>query len=148
MPPKPQPIIEKFWTRVVRRPNNECWEWIGSTYQGYGVVQEALGSRGHYKNHKAHRLSYMIAYGKIPDGAFVCHHCDNPSCTNPSHLFIGTARDNNDDMISKGRHVGTRNWKKTHCKRGHPYDAENTYYYPDGRRFCRACFKLHRENRT
>lgn len=80
-----------------------CVEWIGSTRNGYGRL--TIGSRtdGTRKTVTAHRLSYEINIGDIPDGMFVCHKCDNPKCINPSHLFAGSRQDNVNDREKKGR---------------------------------------------
>lgn len=84
---------------------NGCWEWTGGkNRQGYGQI--GIGSRksGGRKTARAHRVSYSEFIGEIPDGHDVCHSCDNPSCINPEHLFIGTESDNMRDMYSKNRH--------------------------------------------
>lgn len=84
-----------------------------------------------------HRVAWELRFGPIPAGLIVCHACDNPICLNPDHLLLGTARANAQDMLRKGRH---HNNAKTHCPRGHAYDAENTYTDPRiGARHCRAC---------
>lgn len=85
-----------FWDKVSIWET--CWEWTGSLKEnGYGSFKS--GS----KAWNAHRFAYTFAYGEIPDGSLVCHRCDNPSCVRPAHLFLGTARENTMDMVSKGR---------------------------------------------
>jgi len=92
-------VEERFWGKVDKRGEDECWEWkagIGST--GRGIF--------HYDGKARHapRISWILAKGKIPDGAFICHTCDNGKCVNPKHLFIGNALINNRDCYAKGRH--------------------------------------------
>lgn len=124
-----QEIIESFWSKVDK--TETCWLWTKSKYRhGYGCFC-AMGTR-----HKAHRVSYEIAYGKIKDGLFVCHKCDNPSCVNPDHLFLGTHKDNALDMVNKGRHPSQ---KKTHCKKGHEFNNQNTWSIKGSRR-CKECW--------
>lgn len=75
-----------------------CWPWQGNTNElGYGTLHHRDRSQ------LAHRLSWELHHGSIPAGMLVCHHCDNPPCVNPAHLFVGTNRDNVDDMHRKGR---------------------------------------------
>ncbi len=121
-------FLERFWSRV--RKSDGCWEWTGLVNEsGYGRIYV------YGRVDRAHRLSYRIHLGPIPKGMFVCHHCDNPPCCNPSHLFLGTHMDNMRDATAK------RRWPqqhKTHCPQGHPYDEANTYRHGK-RRWCRAC---------
>jgi hypothetical protein len=88
---------------------NECRHWIGQLNQyGYGRMS-FLGKHAQ----RAHRVSYLLFVGEIPDGLCVCHHCDNPSCVNPDHLFLGTKDDNNKDKCRKGRQpIGNIHWNR------------------------------------
>ena len=115
------------------RKTSGCWIWEGTRERkGYGRL-----GRGHSSGQLlAHRASYELFVGPIPDGMMVLHRCDIPSCVNPEHLFIGTAADNARDEVAKGRNPNT---KKTHCLRGHAYDQENTYVNPRRQRICRSC---------
>ena len=87
-----------FWAQVKKGPG--CWVWQGTVNaQGYGRVRRgAIGG--------AHRVSWVIANGAIPDGMHICHKCDNPPCVRPDHLFAGTRSDNMKDCTSKGRNTG------------------------------------------
>jgi len=94
----PKIIIDRFWS-YVSNTNSGCWRWCGGTFgNGYGQFRW-----GHRKV-KAHRVSYSLFYGPIPDGKIICHHCDNKLCVNPNHLFLGTHKDNTEDREMKGRH--------------------------------------------
>jgi len=99
-------IEERFWAKVDKY--GDCWTWTaGCTRDGYGAFQ--IGTFKHSKSIKAHRLSYELHTGeKIPDGLLVCHHCDNPPCVNPEHLFLGTYQDNIIDAVKKGRVTGQK----------------------------------------
>lgn len=93
-------LTKRFWDKVQIKHPNDCWEWTASKSPlGYGQI----GAYG--KTRPAHRVVWMLTVGPIPDGLCVLHKCDNRSCVNINHLFLGTQQDNIADMISKGRNV-------------------------------------------
>ena len=103
-----KPIL-RFWEAVaVSRPaTDECWEWTKArTPSGYGHL--VWGNKFTY----AHRLAWELTHGPIPDGMCICHHCDNPPCCNPAHLFLGTYQDNTLDSVAKGRWGGRSKLRK------------------------------------
>lgn len=92
----------RFWQRVDVKALNECWPWLGGrTPNGYGSTRMYGASRRFSLG--AHRAAWIYANGPIPDGQLICHSCDNPPCCNPGHLFLGTPKDNLDDMRRKRR---------------------------------------------
>lgn len=92
-------VCDRFWKFVIIRDNG-CWGWSGSKSRGYGQISTRRGR----SPAKAHRVSWFIHNGEpIPNGMSICHTCDNPECTNPEHLFLGTHRDNMMDAHKKGR---------------------------------------------
>jgi len=99
---KAQTNEEKFWEKVNIR-NNGCWEWLAQKDKdGYGTFM--LSSNKGQKRTRAHRYSWVLHFGDVPKEKFVLHKCDNPPCINPNHLFLGTAKDNTQDMVKKHRY--------------------------------------------
>lgn len=99
------PLEERLKANMVINVITGCWEWQGSKRNGYGRI--TIGSRkdGTRRIAMAHRVSYELFNGEIPDGMEICHKCDNPCCINPDHLFAGTRQDNIDDRERKGRNI-------------------------------------------
>lgn len=99
-----------FWKKVNKNGpvhptlGTRCWLWTASTYtRGYGQFWTGNSFTS------AHRFSYTLEHGSIPEDMDVCHSCDNPLCCNPAHLWLGTAQDNVDDMLKKGRNGQPKN---------------------------------------
>lgn len=102
-------VRERFEEKIFYSPDG-CWYWTGApNAKGYGTLNVRFGDQA--KNLRAHRVSYWLHKGDIPDDLMVCHSCDNRLCCNPSHLFLGSALDNNRDSSQKGRRkhlIGSR----------------------------------------
>src|SRR5689334_23323156 len=92
-------VLKCFEERHIPEPMSGCWLWTGTCNdRGYGIIQ--LKEFDGY----AHRFAFAFWKGAIPQGAHVCHKCDTPCCVNPDHLFLGSAADNMQDCVRKGRH--------------------------------------------
>ena len=127
-------FVARFESRVVRDDGmpGGCHIWIGHINNGgYGAYNN------NNRSIKAHRASYAIYNGEIPNGMHVCHRCDNPPCVNPVHLFLGSISDNMKDAVAKGRHAQVA---KTHCPKGHELAGDNLFMRSDRNgRACRIC---------
>jgi hypothetical protein len=132
--PKPKPTFEqRFWARVAKGAPGECWEWTGA-HADTGYAQVRANGRTAY----AHRISYEMHKGPIPDGLHIDHLCRNRGCVNPAHMEAVTKKEND----RRGMSPLGFNYRKTHCIRGHEFDSVNTYITSRGFRMCKACNRL------
>jgi hypothetical protein len=130
------PLEERFWPKVDRRGPDECWLWTGAATGGYGAI------RGNNREMVlAHRVAYELEVGPIPAGLEIDHvaarGCTSTLCVNPAHLEPVTHQEN----LLRGRTAPGINARKTHCKRGHAFDAVNTLV-SGGHRYCRVCQRI------
>ena len=138
------PVFTRLFSRCVESDNG-CWEWQGSkNADGYGTISARC------KQFRTHRVVWQLIFGEIGN-LHVCHSCDNPSCCNPEHLFLGTNQQNMQDRQSKGRtknidagrakhHAAMRSI--THCPKGHEYSGTNVRFRLSGARYCAECYRI------
>lgn len=143
-----EPVVARFWAKVSKdgpvpphRPElGPCWLWMASrNARGYGNFSVGLGVASR-QLFCAHRVAVALDGRLATDDQDVCHHCDNPRCVRPDHLFLGTRKENMEDMVAKGR----QKKPSPTCGRGHLLDESNTYVYVSPgsvRRICIACRK-------
>lgn len=125
---------QRFWAMVASREEGQCWLWTGHLdRKGYGAIKTGKKSTG------AHRFSYSLNVGPIPDGLVIDHLCRVPACVNPAHLEPVTNAEN----IARGTAPAAVAIRTGKCQRGHEFTEANTYYVPrsgGGRqRKCREC---------
>lgn len=128
-------VARMFWEHVEK--TDTCWFWRGaiSKKTGYGVCTISDAKEGK-RTWLAHRLAYELLRGTIPEDLALDHLCRQRSCVNPAHLEPVTTREN----TLRSENFIAHHARKTHCVRGHPFDAENTYIEPRrGGRVCRTC---------
>ncbi len=129
-------LRERFDAKHTPVPHAGCWLWLAALgTKGYGMFRTPKGVM------RAHCFSYELHRGDIPEGLLLDHKCRTRSCVNPWHLEPVTSREN----TLRGDGPSARNARKTHCPRGHAYNAENTIFTSDRRRRCRICRRLARE---
>ncbi len=107
---KATPVENRFWPNVDKRGPDECWNWTASR-QGTNAMYGVVFMNG--RKVGAHRVSWILNNGEIPEGLEVCHKCDNPLCCNPAHLWLGTHQQNMHDRTAKKRNnspTGSRNF--------------------------------------
>jgi hypothetical protein len=136
-----RPLEERFWEKVDKSDADGCWLWTATRacrpeYEsGYGRIY------AHGKARPAAQVAWELANGQpFPEGMLACHHCDNPPCVRPDHIFPGTNSDNINDAVNKGR------WSKgpalrPYCKYGHLMEGDNVFYSRTRRR-CRQCRRV------
>lgn len=135
----PHNFVERFWQKVARGKDDECWNWTASCAgKGYGQIKppKGFGRRNLY----AHRVAFTLTHGGVPDGLEICHRCDNPKCCNPRHLFAGTRADNAADMAEKmrstwGERSGTCKVTAEQVGEIHDLIADGITQYEIARRF-------------
>lgn len=126
-------LLERFEQQFTPEPNSGCWLWVGALIPGgYG----AIGNGG--RTFMAHRVSYQLFVGSIPDGLHLDHKCRVKSCVNPAHLEPVTAKENAQRALPYKRFPK----RKTHCPKGHPYSGENVFFQK-GYPVCRECSRMH-----
>jgi hypothetical protein len=126
---------DRFEQFIIRDPNSGCWFFMGADdNNGYGGFRRSKEKGGKWT--KAHKVSYDLFVGKVPEGKILDHLCRVRCCVNPEHLEPVTYKENADRGLT-----GINMSSKTHCPQGHPYRGDNLYIKPNGGRDCKTCRK-------
>jgi len=124
-----RPLDERFWEKVGQSGPTECWPWLaGKIPDGYGVIRDDAANGGNVL--RAHCVAWELTHGPIPKGLCVLHHCDNPACCNPKHLYLGTKADNVFDMLTRGR--GRDSGRNAHSRLTNELIPEVRHRYAEG----------------
>jgi hypothetical protein len=143
-PDQAVPLADRIRARIVVTSAG-CWEWQGCRDgNGYGRISVGSRADGTRRTTYAHRVAYGAFVAPVPDDLVLDHLCRNPPCCNPEHLEAVTTREN---TVVRGVGGVADQARQTHCKRDHPFDAENTYRDRHGKRYCRACHKLREQGK-
>jgi len=121
--PKKMSLDNRFWEKVDKGSNNECWNWLASQ-NGHGYGQICDGFCGIVS---AHRISWEIHFGPIPEGKLVLHKCDNKRCVNPNHLYLGTQSDNRRDAVLRNSKCSGKNIKTSNFYEGEAWLMKRLY---------------------
>lgn len=143
-----QALYERIMRRVRKDEATGCWIWTGPAWNDrpspgnrYGYMAVKRPEKKRWMSVGTHKAMWWAVHGRPEKGLCVCHTCDNVLCCNPDHLWLGTHKENMADCRAKNRYHYA---KQTHCKHGHEWTPENTYYIPtpgpyQGLRKCKAC---------
>lgn len=137
----PAGIAASFWRHVEKGEPNACWLWTGAVKAGglpYGRIKIVARALGVEYVEKAHRLSWRLHFGPVPEGMHVLHRCDNARCVNPAHLWLGTNADNHHDKAVKGRAAFGRAPASARHSIGNPGDDAQTHEIPSQRASARC----------